>query len=134
MTEPKEYIDEKKRLEDLADLQIVDTDPEEDFDNLTALAVTLCNTPIALVTLLTEDRQFFKSHFGLDIRETPKSVSFCGHAIHTPNDIFIIEDARKDKRFFDNPSVTKSPKVIFYAGVPVLSRNGYPMGTLCVID
>lgn len=134
MIEPKDYKDEEQRLKALYELNLLDSGPERDFDNLTALATKLCGTPIALVTLLDRDRQFFKSNFGVEVRETPRKLSFCGHAIHTPLDIFIVKDARKDKRFKDNPLVAGKPNIVFYAGVPLLTREEMPLGTLCVID
>lgn len=134
MIKPKAYVKEKERLINLESYSILDTLPEEDFDNLTAIASEICDTPISLVSLIDNERQWFKSHHGLAATETPKELAFCAHAINDPNNIFIIQDARKDKRFHDNPLVTGEPHVTFYAGVPLTSEEGLPLGTLCVID
>jgi len=123
---------EVKRLQDLFDYDVLDTPPEESFDTLTALAATICGRPIALVSLIDEKRQWFKSHHGLDATETPREYAFCAHAIHQQN-IFEIYDSREDTRFFDNPLVTGSPNVISYAGAPLETANGSNLGTLCVI-
>jgi len=125
---------ENERLKLLESYSILDTLPEIDYDNLTAIASEICNTPISLVSLIDSKRQWFKSHHGLNISETPKDYAFCAHAIIDPNDVFIVQDTRKDERFFDNPLVTGDPNVIFYAGVPLVGANNLPIGTLCVID
>jgi GAF domain-containing protein len=125
---------ESERLKLLESYSILDTLPEIDYDNITAIASEICNTPISLVSLIDSKRQWFKSHHGLNVSETTKDYAFCAHAIIDPNDIFIIQDARKDERFFDNPLVTGEPNVIFYAGVPLVGENNLPIGTLCVID
>ncbi len=134
MMTPKDHIDEEKRLASLDSYSILDTLPEADYDNLTAIAAEICGTPISLVSLLDNDRQWFKSRHGLDVSETPKEYAFCAHAINEDDDIFIVQDSRLDNRFSDNPLVTGDPRVIFYAGVPLLSDEGLPLGTLCVID
>jgi signal transduction histidine kinase len=134
MIEPKIPANEQERLKELESFSILDTLEEEDFDNLTALASSICKTPISLVSLLDDKRQWFKSHHGLDVTETPKVHSFCGHAINQPDEVFVVNDSRNDKRFYDNPLVEGKPNVIFYAGVPLLTKTGLPLGTLCVID
>lgn len=134
MIQPQDHPLEQSRLEKLDSYSILDTLPEEDYDNLTAIAAEICGTPISLVSVLDDKRQWFKSHHGLAVEETPKEYAFCAHAINDSKDIFIIEDARKDKRFHDNPLVVNEPNVIFYAGIPLKSEEGLPMGTLCVID
>ncbi len=134
MIPPKNHAKEEKRLLDLESHSILDTIPENDFDYLTSIAAQICNTPISLVSLIDDKRQWFKSHHGLNVSETPKEYAFCGHAINEPDKILIVPDSRKDERFHDNPLVTGEPKVIFYAGVPLISEDGYPLGTLCVID
>ncbi|WP_233143776.1 sensor domain-containing diguanylate cyclase [Colwellia chukchiensis] len=124
---------EECRLASLHSLRILDTEPEERFDRITRLAKKLFNVPIALVSLVDKDRQWFKSANGLNARETSRDISFCGHAIHT-NETFIVEDALKDQRFYDNPLVTQAPKIRFYAGQPITSPSGENIGTLCIID
>ncbi|EAR01990.1 sensor histidine kinase [Maribacter sp. HTCC2170] len=134
MLEPKDHINEKERLASLESYSILDTLPEEDYDNLTAIAAEICGTPISLVSLLDNKRQWFKSRHGLGVSETPKEYAFCAHAINEEDDIFIVQDSRTDERFHDNPLVIGEPRVIFYAGISLYSDTGLPLGTLCVID
>ena len=124
---------EQERLKDLRSYKILDTDPEQAFDDLTLIASKICEAPVALITLVDEDRQWFKSRIGTDIRETPRSISFCAHAIQQKG-LFTIPDALNDPRFRDNPVVKGEPHVRFYAGAPIESRDGHALGTLCVID
>lgn len=125
---------EDARLQELDAYKIVDTLPEQDYDDLTALAAQICGTPISLVSLVDDRRQWFKSRHGLDAPETPKEYAFCAHAINQPKEIFIVNDARTDERFQDNPLVTGDPNVVFYAGMPLVNEKGLPLGTICVID
>lgn len=127
-------MDEQKRLEALQEYEIMDTPPEEEYDSLTTLASRICGTPISLITLLDEERQWFKSAVGLEIRETPIEYAFCSYAIHHPSEIMVVPDSRKDDRFSNNPFVTGEPHIVFYAGMPLVDEAGQALGTLCVLD
>lgn len=133
MMKPAIPVDEGTRIDALHSLKVLDTPPEERFDRLTRLARRLFGVPIALVSLVDTDRQWFKSCDGLDASETSRDASFCGHAI-LGDDIFLIPDAARDERFQDNPLVTGEPRIRFYAGCPLTVTNGSKLGTLCIID
>jgi len=124
---------ENKRLKALREYRILDTAPEKSFDDLVDLAACLCDTPMAMLSLVDEARQWFKAAVGVRQTETPREVSFCSHAI-LRREMMVVPDARKDRRFADNPLVTRSPRIRFYAGVPLVNAEGLALGTLCVAD
>jgi GAF domain-containing protein len=124
---------EKRRLKVLWQYEVLDTVPEEVFDNLTELAARICEAPIALISLVDEKRQWFKSKVGMAVSETSRDVSFCAHAITQP-DLFSVPDATQDARFANHPFVIGEPKIRFYAGAPLVTPDGHALGTLCVLD
>jgi len=133
MLKPPTPANELRRLETLRNLNLLDTPAEERFDRVTRLAKQVFATPIALVSLVDQDRQWFKSRQGLDATETPRDISFCGHAI-LDDKIMVVNNAAEDQRFCDNPLVTCDPNIRFYAGYPLSAPDGSRVGTLCVID
>lgn len=124
---------ESARLETLHRYRILDTKPEQAFDDLTLLAAQIFKVPVALISLIDEDRQWFKSRVGMTVSETHRSVAFCAHAIQQPG-LFVVPDARRDERFRENPFVVDDPHVRFYAGAPLITPEGHALGTICVLD
>ncbi len=133
MQSPTVPLDEQSRLASLESTGLLDSAAEERFDRYTRLVRKLFDVPIALVSLVDRDRQWFKSKQGLKVPETPRDISFCGHAI-LKDEVFVIEDASRDVRFDDNPLVTERPSIRFYAGAPISTPDGQRIGTLCIID
>jgi GAF domain-containing protein len=124
---------EASRIAALNRYAILDTEPEQSFDDLVTLAAHICRTPMAMLSLVDEHRQWFKSKVGVQVRETPREISICTHAIQQ-DDLFIVPDTRQDPRFRDNPLVVGEPRVRFYAGAPLINEDGFALGTLCVVD
>jgi len=125
---------EISRLKALREYKVMDTLPEQAYDNFTRLASIICSTPIALITLLDDQRQWFKSRIGLERSELPREHAFCSHAIMRPEDIMIVHDTMRDERFTNNPLVMAAPNIRFYAGTPLVTSNGEALGTICVFD
>ncbi len=132
MEAPKCPKNEVKRLDLVKNLGILDSEQEERFDRITRLASNIFRVPISIVTIIDKNRQWFKSQVGLEVAETERDISFCGHAI-LEDDVFVVQDASKDPRFFDNPLVMGDPNICFYAGKPLVV-HGEKVGTLCIID
>ena len=126
--------DEEQRLAALRELELLDTEPEEAFDELVRRAAEATDSPVAVITLVDEARQWFKARVNLELESTDRDLSFCAHAILTPDDLTVVPDTLEDERFADNLLVTEDPNIRFYAGAPIFTPDGYPIGTLCVID
>jgi GAF domain-containing protein len=124
---------EAARIAALNRYAILDSEPEAAFDDLVVLAAHVCRTPMAMISLVDENRQWFKSTVGMSVRETSREVSICSHAIEQ-RDLFVVPDLREDDRFRDNPAVVGEPKIRFYAGAPLVNEDGFALGTLCVVD
>ncbi|MEM1409048.1 MAG: GAF domain-containing protein [Bacteroidota bacterium] len=127
-------MNESERLNELTSYKILDTDPELKFDEITEIASAICNTPISLISFVDKKRQWFKSSIGLTVKETPRELSFCQHALSNPKEVLIVDDPQNDVRFKDNPLVHGDSNVRFYAGAPLETPNGNVLGTLCVVD
>lgn len=132
MIAPPKPFNEKERLRELNRFSILDSAPEPEFDELVELASRICKAPISMISLVDEDRQWFKSKIGLSTDQTDRNISFCGHAILN-NDVMVVADTTSDQRFSDNPFVTETPSIRFYAGAPIVS-NGHTLGTICILD
>lgn len=127
-------MNEKDRLQEVFDYRILDTPFEAELDELALIASAICDTPIALLTILDDKRMWFKAKLGLEIEGTHRKDSFCQHALHKPKEVLVVEDATKDRRFDDSVLVSKAPFIRFYAGAPIATPNGHVLGTICVMD
>jgi GAF domain-containing protein len=126
--------DEEARLKALHELDLLDTEPEAEFDELVRRAAEATGAPVAVITLVDEARQWFKARVNLEMESSDRDLSFCAHAILTPGDLTVVPDTLDDERFSDNLLVTEDPNIRFYAGAPIFTPDGHAAGTLCVID
>src|SRR5690606_30516209 len=127
-------VNEKSRLITLDKLKLLNNETDENYNNITRLASFICETPVSLVTLIGENKQYFLSRVGTTIEEAPRDISHCSHAILNPEELLEIPDTREDERFANNPYTLSDPKILFYAGMPLKAHNGQVLGTLCVLD
>ncbi|SNS51940.1 GAF sensor signal transduction histidine kinase [Ekhidna lutea] len=134
MSKPETPANEQERLEALKELSILDTLPEKQYDDITKLASEICETPISQITLVDSKRQWYKSNYGIDVKEVSREIGFCSHTINQPDQILVVPDMRKDDRFADNPFVAGDPHAKFYAGIALTTPEGHPVGSICVID
>ncbi len=134
MTKPPIPTNESERLEAVEAYLLTGTMPEKDFDDIARIASEICKVPIALITLLGEDKQWFKAHHGTDLNEMPRDIAFCSHTIMEPDRPFVVPDLRLDERFREHPLVTGPTQVVFYAGVTMKDTEGYAVGTICIVD
>ena len=132
-TGPPSPKSESGRLAALDRYAILDTEPEQTFDDIVILAAHVCDTPMAMLSLVDENRQWFKSRVGVQVQETPRDASICAHAIQQ-RDLFVVPDTLQDARFQHNPLVVNEPRIRFYAGAPLVNEDGYALGTVCVVD
>lgn len=133
MLKPPTPPDEPQRMRTLREYEVLDTPPEAVYDDIAHVAAGVCDTPVALITLVDGTRNWFKARVGVDVTESPRDLSFCGHAI-LRSEIFEVTDAAVDERFADNPLVESAPRIRFYAGAPLITPDGYKLGTICAID
>ncbi len=134
MNSPLTAVNERERLKNVAEYSIMDSMPEREYNEITKLTSFICGTPMSQLNIISDKIQFTKSNFGIPGVYTPRNLTVCNRALETPDEIFIVPDLRKDERFNDLPAVTGDIAPVFYAGVPLVSPDGYALGTLCVLD